>query len=88
MEDAPPLVVYFGCPHCPAVYRAIQHASGASEIGSFVCRNCGIIVYSWRGQHSYTDWRLFNPKAGRVVERLQDQENDSTIPTTNEKRTA
>jgi hypothetical protein len=61
------LAVFFGCRRCPAVYQATQHASDENNFGSFTCRNCGSVVHSWSNQHSYTQWRIFDPETGRVA---------------------
>jgi transcription elongation factor Elf1 len=69
--------VFFGCPDCSAVYQAMQHLVHAPVPGVFTCRNCGAVVQSWREQHVFTDWRLFEPETGRVAGRQQHQRNDA-----------
>jgi hypothetical protein len=51
--------VFFSCPNCEAVYKAVQELHPVVKAGRFSCKECGIEVFSWRGRYDYSDWRLW-----------------------------
>src|SRR5207244_1485186 len=61
------LVFFFGCRRCSAVYQATQQRSDSRKLDSFACRNCGVVVHSWRAPYSYTGFRIFDPDTGRAA---------------------
>ena len=51
--------VFFSCPNCAAVYKAVPECIRTSRRGRFSCKQCGIEVRSWRGRYDYSDWQLW-----------------------------
>ena len=51
--------VFFSCPNCAAVYKAVQELHPDVTAGRFSCKQCGIEVRSWRGRYDYSDWQLW-----------------------------
>ena len=51
------IAVYFGCPCCSLVYRAMQVQSPIATGGTFNCANCSEPVHSWTGLYEYLHWR-------------------------------
>jgi DNA-directed RNA polymerase subunit RPC12/RpoP len=51
--------VIFACHQCGATFEAVQeHTDGR---GTFVCTDCGLTVYDWKGHYHFTDWVAFTP---------------------------
>ena len=56
MSNEAPLMVYFSCPNCEAVYSAIQEQRPGRHPGGFQCRKCGTLADSWTGLYNFTNW--------------------------------
>ena len=57
MGNDAPVIVYFSCPKCPAVYQATQAPRAEKGHNRFSCKNCGTPVQEWTGLYDFFDWR-------------------------------
>ena len=51
------LIVHFSCPHCAALYSAIQEQRDGRHPGDFHCRGCGTQVHEWTGLYNFVNWQ-------------------------------
>jgi len=57
MADQTPLLVFFSCQACKAVFYATQKREPGAVIGCFACKKCNTTVLQWSGtQYSFTGW--------------------------------
>ena len=51
------LTVYFSCPNCKLVYRAMQVQMVEPTNGKRDCVECGYRIHSWNGLYDFLNWK-------------------------------
>jgi hypothetical protein len=51
------LAVYFSCPNCKLVYRAMQVQMVELTNEKRDCVECGYRIHSWTGRYDFLNWK-------------------------------